>query len=35
MIMNQWNTDHSPFRDLITHFSTITEELNPNDDTSD
>ena len=35
MIINQWNTDHSPFRDLVTHFSSITDELNPNDDHED
>ena len=35
MIMNQWNTDHSPFRDLVTHFSSITDELTPNDDATD
>lgn len=35
MIINQWNTDHSPFRDLVTHFSSITDELNPNDDSQD
>lgn len=35
MVINQWNTDHSPFRDLVTRFSSITTELNYNDDTDD
>lgn len=35
MIINQWNTDHSPFRDLVTHFRSITDELQPNEDTTE
>lgn len=35
MIINQWNTAHSPFRDLVTHFSSITDELQYNDEGQD
>ena len=35
MIVNQWETDHSPFRDLVTDFASITEPLDYNDDTND
>ena len=35
MIANQWNTNHSPFRDLITRFSSMTEEIRNNDETDD
>ena len=35
MIINQFRTDHSPFRDMVTHFSSITFLLNMYDDQDD
>lgn len=35
MIINQWRTDHSPFRDLVTDFSSRTEELDGHDKAED
>ena len=35
MIINQFKTEHSPFRDIVTHFSSITFLLNMYDDQDD